>query len=91
DNTRSINHITHSVKTPIVTFDIQIKRKKLRSKTNQISDPSNIITGRSYILDSKVNTAEIITKKDNLYTLIERNCKETEEAERETERILNFN
>ncbi|CAJ0885473.1 17596_t:CDS:1, partial [Entrophospora sp. SA101] len=27
--TRSINHITHSVETPIVTSDIQIKRKKL--------------------------------------------------------------
>ncbi|CAG8515635.1 10362_t:CDS:2, partial [Dentiscutata heterogama] len=32
--TRSINHITHSVEIPIVTSDIQIKRKKLRSKTN---------------------------------------------------------
>ncbi|CAG8833312.1 35129_t:CDS:1, partial [Racocetra persica] len=42
-------------------------------------------------VDSKVNTAEIITKKDDLYILIERNHKETEEAERETERILNSN
>ncbi|CAG8652852.1 4238_t:CDS:1 [Paraglomus occultum] len=106
--TRSINHITHSVEqsscqngvhssrigieTPIVTSDIQIKRKKLRSKTNRISDPSNIIAGGSHTVDSKVNTAEIITKKvgekDDLYTLIERNRKETEEAERESERIL---
>jgi len=91
DNTRSINHITHSVETPIVTSDIQIKRKKLRSKTNRISDPSNIIAGGSHTVDSKVNTAEIITKKDDLYTLIERNRKEMEEAERETERILNSN
>src|SRR6185369_16969676 len=89
--TRSINHITHSVETPIVTSDTQIKRKKPRSKTNRIFDPSNIIAGGSHTVDSKVNTAEIITKKDDLYTLIERNRKEMEEAERETERILNSN
>ncbi|CAG8779467.1 26624_t:CDS:2 [Gigaspora margarita] len=62
--TRSINHITHSVETPIITSDMQIKRKKLRSKTNRISDPSNIIARGSHIVDSKVNTAEIMTKKE---------------------------
>ena len=98
--TRSINHITHSVErsscqgieTPIVTSGIQTKRKKLRSKTNRISDPSNIIAGGGHTVDSKVNTAEIITKKvgekDDLYALIERDRKETEEYERESERIL---
>ena len=90
--TRSINHITHSVETPIVTSGIQTKRKKLRSKTNRISDPSNIIAGGGHTVDSKVNTAEIITKKvgekDDLYALIERDRKETEEYERESEKIL---
>ncbi|CAG8674209.1 323_t:CDS:1, partial [Paraglomus brasilianum] len=50
--TRSINHITHSVETPIVTSGIQTKRKKLRSKTNRISDPSNIIAGGGHTVDS---------------------------------------
>ncbi|CAG8440955.1 7656_t:CDS:2 [Ambispora leptoticha] len=88
DNTQSINHITHFVETPIVTSDIQIKRKKLRSKTNQISDSSNIIARESHTVDSKVNTTKIIIKKDDLYTLIKQDHKETEEYERESERIL---
>ncbi|CAG8588924.1 3771_t:CDS:1 [Acaulospora morrowiae] len=90
--TRSINHITYSVETPIVTSGIQTKRKKLRSKTNRIFDPSNIIAEGGYTVDSKVNTAKIITKKvgekNDLYVLIERDHKETEEYERESERIL---
>ncbi|CAJ0648357.1 12808_t:CDS:2 [Entrophospora sp. SA101] len=57
----------------IVTSDKQVKNRKSRS----FRDKSTIH-----------KPTKKVGGKDDLYTLIERNCKETEEAEHESERIL---
>ncbi|CAG8757533.1 40225_t:CDS:1 [Gigaspora margarita] len=77
----------------IITSDKRVKNRKLRSKSIQISDSSSIIGGTDMTrpFRSKSTIHKSTKKADNgeLYTLIERNRKETEEAERESERILN--
>ncbi|CAG8624945.1 5239_t:CDS:1 [Paraglomus brasilianum] len=70
-----------------VTSDKRVKNRKLRSKSVRISDLPNVING--------VDTVNKLTKKvggkDDMYTLIERERREAEEAERESERFLNLN
>jgi len=70
-----------------VTSNKRVKNRKLRSKSVRISDLPNVING--------VDTVNKLTKKvggkDDMYTLIERERREAEEAERESERFLNLN
>ena len=73
----------------IVTSDKLVKNRKSRSKSDRISDLPDIVTSRSFRDESTIHKpTKKVGGKDDLYTLIERNRKETEEAERESERIL---
>ncbi|CAG8848617.1 7058_t:CDS:1, partial [Gigaspora margarita] len=78
----------------IITLGKQVKNRKPKSKSIQISDSPNIISGvitaRSFKDKSIIHKpTKKVGEKNNLYTLIERDRKETEEAEHESERILN--
>ena len=87
----------------IVTSDKQVKNKKLRSRSitplqsNKfvlISDSSNSGTSAKAHIVNKSDIPNTLTKKaekDDLYTLIERDRKESEVVERGSERILNPN
>ncbi|RIB10032.1 hypothetical protein C2G38_2207220 [Gigaspora rosea] len=65
----------------------QVKNRKPRSKTVRISDSPNVISKADKIYD----LSKKVGGKDDMYTLIEREGREAEEAERESERFLNLN
>lgn len=87
----------------IVTSDKRVKNKKLRSRgitplqSNKfvlISDSSNSGTSAKAHIVNKSDIPNTLTKKtekNDLYTLIERDRKESEVVERGSERILNPN
>ena len=70
-----------------VTSDKRIKNRKLRSKSVRISDLPNVING----VDTVNKLTQKVGGKDDMYTLIERERRVAEEAERESERFLNLN
>ncbi|CAJ0844823.1 5751_t:CDS:1 [Entrophospora sp. SA101] len=73
----------------IVTSDKRVKNRKSRSKSVQISDLPDNVTAGSFRDESTIHKpTKKVGEEDDLYTLIERNRKETEEAERESEKIL---
>ncbi|CAG8558845.1 9407_t:CDS:2 [Acaulospora morrowiae] len=84
----------------IVTFDKRVKNRKPRSrgiaplqsnKSVRISDSSNSgASAEAHIINRGdiPNTLTKKAKKNDLYTLIERDRKELEVVERESERIL---
>jgi len=70
-----------------VTSNKRVKNRKLRSKSVRISDLPNVING----VDMVNKLTKKVGGKDDMYTLIEREGREAEEAERESERFLNLN
>ena len=80
--------------TSIDTSNKQVKKRKHRFKSIQISNSPNSGASTKVHIISGGDIPNILTEKvenGDLYILIERNRKETEEAEHESERILNFN
>jgi hypothetical protein len=86
------------------TSDKWVKNRKLRSKSVQISDLPNSrvsASGRATSFQLKphvINGVDMVNKlikkvggKDDMYTIIEREAREAEEAKRESERFLNLN